>query len=182
MRWTLHGERAVYSSPWLDVRLADVELPDGRRFDHHLVRVRPAAGALCVDDQDRVLLIWRHRFIPDMWGWELPGGRVEPGEDLAEAAAREVLEETGWRPGPLTHLLDVRTSPGFTNAVHHIYRAEGAVQVGRPSDEIEAERVEWVPLADAHRLIARGQVTSASTMAGLLYLMTAGCGNREASG
>lgn len=182
MRWTLHGERSVYSSPWLDVRLADVELPDGRRFDHHLVRVRPAAGALCVDDQNRVLLIWRHRFIPDTWGWELPGGRVEPGEELAEAAAREVLEETGWKPGPLTHLIDVRTSPGFTNAVHHIFRAEGAVHVGEPDDVSEAERIEWVPLADAPRLVASGEVNSASTMAGLLYLMSTGCGNGDASG
>ncbi|MCW2912649.1 MAG: hydrolase [Actinomycetia bacterium] len=181
MRWTLHGERAVYSSPWLDVHLADVELPDGRRFDHHLVRIRPAAGALAVDGQGRVLLIWRHRFIPDAWGWELPGGRVEAGEEPAEAAAREVLEETGWRPGPLTHLLDVRPSPGLTDGVHHIFRAEGAVHIGPPTD-VEAERVEWVPVASAPELIARGEIVSSSTMAGLLYLMTTGCGNGLPSG
>jgi 8-oxo-dGTP pyrophosphatase MutT (NUDIX family) len=134
-----------------------------------------------VDAENRVLLIWRHRFIPDMWGWELPGGRVEAGEDPAEAAAREVLEETGWRPGPLTHLLDVRTSPGFTDGVHHIFRAEGAVRVGPPVD-VEAERIEWVPIADAPALIARGEVTSASTMAGLLYLMTGPCGKAEVAG
>src|SRR4051794_22363542 len=40
MRWTFHGERSIYTSPWLAVHLADVELPDGRRFEHHLVRVR----------------------------------------------------------------------------------------------------------------------------------------------
>lgn len=175
MRWTLHGERAVYSSPWLDVRLADIELPDGRRFDHHIVRMWPSAGALCVDDQDRVLLIWRHRFIPDAWGWELPGGRIEAGEDPAEAAAREVEEETGWRPGPLSHLLDVRPSPGLTDGVHHIFRADGAVRVGPPTD-VEAERIEWIPIDSARGLISRGEVISASTMAGLLYLMAAGCG------
>lgn len=173
MRWKLHGERAVYSSPWLDVKLADVELPDGRRFDHHLVRLRPAAGAFCVDDQQRVLLIWRHRFIPDTWGWELPGGRIEAGEEPAEAAAREVLEETGWRPGPLTHLLDVRPSPGLTDGVHHIFRADGASHVGPPTD-VEAERVEWVPIASAPALIGRGEIVSSSTMTGLLYLMTTG--------
>jgi 8-oxo-dGTP pyrophosphatase MutT (NUDIX family) len=173
MRWKLHGERAVYSSPWLDVKLADVELPDGRRFDHHLVRLRPAAGAFCVDDQQRVLLIWRHRFIPDTWGWELPGGRIEAGEEPAEAAAREVLEETGWRPGPLTHLLDVRPSPGLTDGVHHIFRADGASHVGPPTD-VEAERIEWVPIASALALIARGEIVSSSTMTGLLYLMTTG--------
>jgi len=44
MRWTVHGERSLYESPWMRVRLADVELPDGRRIDHHLLRVQPAAG------------------------------------------------------------------------------------------------------------------------------------------
>jgi 8-oxo-dGTP pyrophosphatase MutT (NUDIX family) len=173
MRWTLHGERAVYSSPWLNVHLADIELPDGRRFDHHLVRVRPAAGAFCLDEQDRVLLIWRHRFIPDAWGWEVPGGRVEEGEEPAQTAAREVLEETGWRPGPMRHLLDVRPSPGLTDGVQHIFLAQGAVRIGEPTD-VEAERVEWVPLADAAELVGGGHVVSASTMAGLLYLMSAG--------
>jgi 8-oxo-dGTP pyrophosphatase MutT (NUDIX family) len=173
MRWTSHGERSIYRSPWLNVHLADVELPDGRRFDHHLVRVRASAGVAAVDHLGRVLLIWRHRFIPDTWGWEIPGGRVEPGEEAAEAAAREVLEETGWRPGPLHHLLDSRPSPGLTDGVHHIFRAEGATLVGAPTD-VEAERVEWVPLSAAPELIARGEIGSAATMCALLYLVATG--------
>ncbi|WP_433323440.1 NUDIX hydrolase [Spirillospora sp. CA-294931] len=173
MRWTLHGERSVYDSPWLTVRLADVELPDGRRFDHHLVRTRPAAGVAAIDERDRVLMIWRHRFITDRWGWEIPGGRVEDGEEPGEAAARELVEETGWQAGPLHHLLDVRPSPGLHDGVHHLYRAEGAVRIGEPTD-VEAERIEWVPLADVPGLAARGEIGSASTLAGLLYLSSGG--------
>jgi 8-oxo-dGTP pyrophosphatase MutT (NUDIX family) len=181
MRWSFHGERSIYTSPWLAVHLADVELPDGRRFEHHLVRVRPSAGVAAVDALGRVLLIWRHRFIPDTWGWEIPGGRVEPGEDPAEAAAREVLEETGWRPGPLHHLLDIRPSPGLTDGLHHIFRADGATLVGEPTD-VEAERIEWVPLSAVPGLIARGEVGSASTLSSLLYLQAAGPGDPAATG
>ncbi|WP_067803837.1 NUDIX hydrolase [Actinomadura formosensis] len=173
MRWTVHGERSVYDSPWMSVRLADVELPDGRRFDHHLLRVRPAAGVAAVDGDGRVLLIWRHRFITGQWGWEIPGGRVEPGEDPAEAAARELIEETGYRAGTLRHLLDVRPSPGVHDGIHHIYRADGAERVGEPAD-VEAERIEWVPLASVPALAARGEIGSASTLAGLLYLAAVG--------
>ncbi|MBO2460809.1 NUDIX hydrolase [Actinomadura violacea] len=169
MRWTVHGERSIYDSPWLDVRLADVELPDGRRFDHHLVRVRPAAGVAAVDGAGRVLLIWRHRFITDAWGWELPGGRVEEGEDPAESAARELVEETGYRPGPLEHVLAVRPSPGLHDGIHHIYRADGAERVGEPTD-VEAERIEWVPLASVPELAARGEILSGSSLSGLLFL------------
>ncbi|GAA3937507.1 NUDIX hydrolase [Actinomadura viridis] len=169
MRWTVHGERYVYRSPWMDVGLADVELPDGRRFEHHLLRVRPAAGVVAVDEHDRALLIWRHRFITGRWGWEIPSGRVEEGEEPAETAARELLEETGWRPGPLEHLLDLPTSPGVHDGVQHFYRARGAERLGDPTD-VEAERIEWVPLARVPELAARGEIGSAASVATLLYL------------
>jgi 8-oxo-dGTP pyrophosphatase MutT (NUDIX family) len=169
MRWTVHGERSIYDSPWMDVRLADVELPDGRRFDHHLVRVRPAAGVAAVDGAGRVLLIWRHRFITGAWGWEVPGGRVEDGEDPPESAARELVEETGYRAGPLEHVLAVRPSPGLHDGIHHIFRADGAERIGEPTD-VEAERIEWVPLSSVPELAARGEIGSGSTLSGLLFL------------
>lgn len=171
MRWTVHGERGIYSNPWLDVRLADVELPDGRRFDHHLVRVRPSAGVVATDDRGRVLLIWRHRFIPDTWGWEIPGGRIEPDEDAATAAARELEEETGYRAGPLRPLLSIRPTPGLTDAVHHVFVTTSAEPVGPPTD-VEAQRVEWVPVARTRELLARGEIASASTAVALLFLLT----------
>jgi hypothetical protein len=62
----------LYGDEWLDIRVADVELPDGRRLDHRLIRTPPGAGVAAVDDAGRVLLIWRHRFITDTWGWEVP--------------------------------------------------------------------------------------------------------------
>jgi 8-oxo-dGTP pyrophosphatase MutT (NUDIX family) len=170
VRWTVHGERGIYTNPWLDVRLADVELPDGRRFDHHLVRVRPSAGVVAIDEQDRVLLIWRHRFIPDTWGWEIPGGRIEPDEDAPTAAARELEEETGYRAGPLRPLLSVRPTPGLTDGVHHVFHAASAVLAGPPTD-VEAQRIEWVPLARTPELLARGEIASASTAAAVLFAL-----------
>jgi 8-oxo-dGTP pyrophosphatase MutT (NUDIX family) len=65
----------------------DVELPDGERFWHHMVRLHRAAMMVLLDDQDRALLLWRHRFVQDLWGWELPGGLIDEGEEPAETAA-----------------------------------------------------------------------------------------------
>src|SRR4051812_20379810 len=105
MRWLVHGERPVYESGWITVTLADVELPDGERFEHHVVRFpRDAAAALPYDPARGLLLLYRHRFITDRWGCEVPAGGIEPGETPEQAAAREALEETGWRPGPLRPL------------------------------------------------------------------------------
>ncbi len=172
MRWRVHSEQPVYTDPWLDIRVADVELPDGRHLAHRLIRTAPGAGAVVVDDQRRVLLLWRHRFITDTYGWEIPIGKIEPGEDPARCAAREVEEETGWRPGPLRPLLRVEPSPGISDSVHHLYRADEAQYVGPPEDDFESERVTWVPVSEIPELIGRGDIKSGTTLAALLYTLT----------
>ncbi|MGH9186918.1 MAG: NUDIX hydrolase, partial [Acidimicrobiales bacterium] len=90
MRWTVHGERSLYDSDWVSLRLVDVEIPGGERFEHHVVRgAAAAAGTVVHDSAHGVLMMWRHRFITDTWGWEIPAGRIDPGESPMEAAARE---------------------------------------------------------------------------------------------
>ncbi|MBB5118062.1 NUDIX hydrolase [Streptomyces eurocidicus] len=170
MRWKNLKERTVYSNRWFRVNLADVALPDGRHLDHFVIRLRPVAVATVVNEANEVLLLWRHRFITDTWGWELAAGVVEDGEDPAFAAAREMEEETGWRPGPLRHLMSVEPSNGLTDARHHIYWSDEARCVGEPEDDFESDRREWVPLKLVPDMIARGEVPAANMAAALLLL------------
>lgn len=101
--WKVHSERFVYESPWVSVALTTVEPPGIEPFEHHVVRSPgPAAGCIVTRATSNppgdieVLLLYRHRFITDTWGWEIPAGGVDTGEDPAAAAAmRETLEETG---------------------------------------------------------------------------------------
>ena len=75
MRWTVHGRRTMYESDYVNVYLDDVEVPDGQHLEHNVLEMpRPSVGSVVVDDDDRTLLIWRHRFITDRWGWEVPAG------------------------------------------------------------------------------------------------------------
>jgi 8-oxo-dGTP pyrophosphatase MutT (NUDIX family) len=170
VQWKNLGEQTVYQNKWFRVNLADVELPDGSHLDHYLIRMRPVAVATAVNEDNEVLLLWRHRFITDSWGWELPAGVVEDGEDIAAAAAREMFEETGWRPGPLRHLLTLEPSNGLTDATHHIYWAERADYDGPPVDDFESDRREWVPLKSVPDMVARGDVPAANMAAALLLL------------
>jgi 8-oxo-dGTP pyrophosphatase MutT (NUDIX family) len=173
MQWKVISERELYADQWLDLRTADVELPDGRHLDHRFIRMAASAGAVLVDGQQRALLIWRHRFITGRWGWEIPMGMIDAWETPAEAAAREVEEETGWRPGQLQPLLVAQPTAGIMDAAHHIFVGTSAAEVSAPADRFESSAIQWVPLADVPGLIAKQDILSASTMAALLLLLAA---------
>jgi hypothetical protein len=98
MRWTVHGERTLYDSDWVRLTLADIEVPGGQRFEHHVVRMpSAAAGTVVHDPAGGVLLLWRHRFITDRWGWEIPAGRVDDGESPVDAARPTRASRSGSR-------------------------------------------------------------------------------------
>jgi 8-oxo-dGTP pyrophosphatase MutT (NUDIX family) len=175
MRWTVHGERSLYESPWMRLGLADVELPSGHRFGHHVMRTpNQAAGAVVADPERGVLLLWRHRFITDRFGWEIPAGRIDPGEEPMAAAAREVEEETGWRPGPMRPLCDFNVASGVTDHRFTAFLAAGAEHIGAPTDAYEAERVEWLPVPAVRAALAAGEVVDGPGFACLSYVLATG--------
>jgi 8-oxo-dGTP pyrophosphatase MutT (NUDIX family) len=169
----VHGERSLYESDWVNLRLVDVELPDGNRFEHHVVRTPfEAAGVVVTDPARGVLLLWRHRFITDTWGWEIPAGHIDAGESPEAAGAREVLEETGWKAGPLHHLVTYNPMNGLADKRFHLFHAEGATHVGEPVDVNEAERVEWVTVDALRKLVRGGDVRDGLSLTGLLYALS----------
>lgn len=176
MEWIVHGERAIYTSDWVNLVLADVEVPGHHRFDHHVIRMPlPAAGVVVYDPARGVLLMWRHRFITDSWGWEIPAGKVERTEALADAAAREVLEETGWRPHlPLAPVTTFHPANGTGDHTFHIFFATGADHIGPPTDATEADRIEWVPVPEVRRMIVDNKIRDGLSLCGLSVALVAG--------
>jgi 8-oxo-dGDP phosphatase len=172
MRWIIHGERLIYESDWMNLALVDLELPGGPRFDHHVVRLPAEASGTVVIGHDGVLLLWRHRFTTDTWGWEIPAGRVDDGETPADTARRETEEETGWRPGPLRHLVTYHPLNGSSDATFHLFAADGATYIGDPSDPYESERVEWLSWERLRAEVAAGNVRDGMSLTGLLWAMT----------
>jgi 8-oxo-dGTP pyrophosphatase MutT (NUDIX family) len=171
-RWLVHGERTLYDNRWVRLTQVNLTAPDGHRWWHHVVRLQMVAAALVVDENDRVLMMWRHRFVPDAFGWELPGGIVSEGESGPAAAARETEEETGWRPtGPGRHLISFQPMPGMVDTPHEVYLFQGAKHVGEPTDAEEAGHVEWVPLSDVTKLAEQGKVAGSGSLIGLLYFL-----------
>jgi len=171
-RWVVHGTRNLYTSEWIRLDMADIELPDGQRYEHHTVWMPPAAmTALLNDAGTDVLLLWRHRFVPDLWNWELPGGLIDAGEDPAATAAREIEEETGLRPRSLEHLVTFEPMIGMVKCPHHVYLGRGAEKVGEPTEKTEMERMQWVPLAEVPDLIRSGEVLNSGSLVALLHVL-----------
>ena len=133
------------------------------------------APGTVVYDQDRgLLLLWRHRFITDTWGWEIPAGKIDAGESPAEAAARETIEETGWTPGALHHLVTYQPTNGLSDQRFHLFMADGATHVGEPTDPGESERIAWVPTDDVRAIIQRGEMQDGLSLTAVLYALCFG--------
>ncbi len=175
MRWKVHGERELYDSEWVRLTLVDVEIPGGERFEHHVVRMpKNTAGALVYDRDRGILLLWRHRFITDTWGWEIPAGGMEAGETPEHAAARETLEETGWQPGPLRPLVHFHPLNGACDQIFHTFIADGATRVGEPTDFGESDRIEWVPLDEVRRIVSAGEMVDGLSLTAVAYALAFG--------
>jgi 8-oxo-dGTP pyrophosphatase MutT (NUDIX family) len=170
--WKIHEERVVDDTRRLRLSIASVELPDGVRFEQYVVRMPKAAIVVVLDDaRESVLMMWRHRFIIDRWVWELPGGYVDPDEDPVVTAAREVEEETGWRPRNLRPLVGLQPSVGTTDAENLLFVSNGADYMGAPTDINEAELVEWVRLDSIRGRIDAGEIVGAASLVGLLHVL-----------
>ncbi|MGX5185757.1 NUDIX hydrolase [Streptomyces avermitilis] len=170
--WKVYGERPIYENFWVTVAMADIETPDGQRFEHHKVYLPSAAVVAMVDDEDRVYMMWRHRFVGQLWNWELPGGLVDPGEDPEVTVVREALEETGYAlTSALEHVVTYEPMIGTVTSPHYIYVARGVEKVAEPTEKNEAQRRAWVPMDEIPVLISAGQIANSGTLIAVQHLL-----------
>ena len=169
--WLVHGERIIYDNEWIRLFLTDVEQPDGERFESHVAKLKAAAMLVLIDTEDRVLLMWRHRFVSDRWGWELPGGHVDEGDDPEDAALRELLEEVGYRPKTLRHVTRFQPMVGMIDSWHDVFVGEGAEKIAEPTETNEMARMEWVPLSSVMSKISDGDIWNSGASIGLLHVL-----------
>ncbi len=181
--WVTHSTlREVYSSWWMSLRIDDVEKPDGSHTEHEVVRGPDAAGMVVLHPERGLLMIWRHRFMPDTWGWEIPGGALDADETAEAAARRECFEETGWDVrGEVRHLSTHHPSVGLVNQTFSIFAATDAVHRGAPPDANEAAHVAWRSVDQVVDDLRHGRISDGFTQLGVaLALAVFGHGARLA--
>jgi ADP-ribose pyrophosphatase len=147
----------------------DVALdPDGFEITRAIVQHAGSAVVMPVDERNRVLLVRQYRLPTLQHLWELPAGRVDPGETVLQAARRELGEETGFRAKKMIKLADFWASPGFLAERMTIYLATGLTAGKQTPMEDERIEVRWFTVAEMDRQITAGKITDAKTLIGFL--------------
>jgi 8-oxo-dGTP pyrophosphatase MutT (NUDIX family) len=174
-QWQIRGSRPIYESRWVSLNLVDVEPPSAEAYQHHVIRLPHHSVFVVVHHPEHgVLLLYRHRFITDTTGFEVPAGGIEPGETPVEAAAREVLEETGWRVDEPRVFATFNASNGLTDQQFHLAYARAVECVGPPQDTDEADQLYWVAVPHLARLVHEGRIPCCPSSLALLYTLTGG--------
>ena len=163
----LRHER-VYSGKVLDLDVDEVEEPGGARGLREVVRQIGSVAALPVHDDGRIVLVRQYRYAVDAHVWELPAGRLDPGETPEEGARRELEEEVGLHARSLEPLLTFWVTPGFCDEVMHLYRATDFESVPPRPDEDERIETATFTLAEARAMIDRGEIREGKTLIALL--------------
>lgn len=157
----------VHENPFETITKTKVYF-DGFEKDYYIVNFGPRAGVVAVKE-GCVLLSAQYRFLIDGISWELPGGRVDEGEDSINAAYRECLEETGIECFNLKPLVTYR--PGLDNVenlTQIFYTEEVNAASSFRADPTESLAIDWIPIEDAVSFVLTHQITDAMTVSGIL--------------
>ncbi len=163
------SERCVYRGRWLKVVSAEVALPNGNRTQLDIVRHPGAAAIVPFCGPDEILLIRQYRFAAGGVIYEVPAGKLDPGEDPARCAARELEEEVGRRAGRLEPLAAIWPSPGFTDERIHLFAAFDLSEVPRRLEPDESIELVPTPLEEALALVWSGELCDAKSALALLH-------------
>jgi ADP-ribose pyrophosphatase len=143
--------------------------PDGSEHAREIVRHPGAVTLLPLLDDGRVCFVENYRASVGQRLLELPAGTLEPGEDPADAARRELAEETGYRAGRIEHLLTFYMSPGVLDERMVLYLATGLESGPMSLDAGEDLRPRLLTWQEAMDLVRQGHIQDAKTLIGLLY-------------
>lgn len=162
----------VYIGNILALRADEVAMPGGGRARREVVEHLGAVAVVALDEDDRVVLIHQYRYPLDRRLWELPAGLLDvAGEAPLRTAQRELAEEVGLAAEEWSVLVDIASSPGFTDQVERVFLARSLSEVDRlaPGADEEADLViHRVDLDEALRLVFAGEIVNGPAVAGLL--------------
>lgn len=170
--WKVELLDTLTRNPWFGVLKQKVTQPDGSTSPYYTIDFPSPAVGVVVRRGDEFLFIRQYRFIVDEHVWAIPSGGLEKGEDPAAAAAREMEEETGYRPSrPLQKILGYYPSYGCGNQRFELFLAEDPVRVREVPDPREVMSTRWFKKAEVLSMIAKNEIVDGLSLTPLLLLL-----------
>lgn len=158
--------KVLLKTPIFTVSDATTKDPEGHKIRRIMVHHQGSAVMMPVDEENQILLVRQFRLPAGQYLWELPAGRVDPGETALEAAKRELVEETGFRARRWRKLVGFYASPGFLDEHMTIFVATGLI--AGAAKPVEDERIEtrWFAPEELEAAIHKGKVIDGKTIIG----------------
>ena len=157
----------IYKGKVVILNVETVTLPNGATVDLEVIRHPGAAAIVPVKDDGTVILIRQFRHAAGGFIYEIPAGKLHPGEDPRDCAARELEEEIGYRASSFELLASIFTAPGFADEVIHIYKGTGLTKGRQKLDHDEVLDVVELPIEKAIAQIQDGTIRDGKTIVGL---------------
>ena len=168
------SSKRVHTGRIISLDTDTVRFPDGSVGELEMIR-HPGASAIVPFLTDptgadpEILLIKQYRYAAEQYLYEIPAGRLDPGEDPAHCAARELREETGCHADRMDFLFTMFTTPGFTDERIHLFLASGLERGETAHEADEFMTLETMTLSRALHLIQKGEIKDAKTALAILF-------------
>ena len=169
--WSASIRHTLLETPYFSVLLQDVNVTDGTRREYYTIDFPGPAVAVVPRRDDEILLVRQYRFIVDEYVWAIPSGGVAPQETPAEAALRELIEETGYTAERIEPLLWCYASYGCSNQRFETFVAEGLTAAGTQFDRNEVIETRWFSRGEIFDLVRRNGVVDSLSLSPLLFLL-----------
>lgn len=168
------SSKVAYDGPLFRVQTDSIREPNGKQVTRDVIRHGGSAVILAVDTsksrKDPLILLERQfRHAAQQYLYEVPAGKMDPGEDHLAAAKRELLEETGYQAGKWSKLVRYFASPGFLGEWMQVFLAEDLKPGLAQPEEDESIELQFVPLSRLLRLIEKGEILDGKTIVSALY-------------
>jgi ADP-ribose pyrophosphatase len=165
----------LYSGRVINVDIDTVRFPDGSEGELEMVRHPGASAVVPVlsdpeGEDPQILLIRQYRYAAEGFVYEIPAGRLDPGEPPEQCARRELREETGCTAEQMRHIYTFYTTPGFTDEKIHAFLATGITRGESTLERDEFVEVVTMPISRALAMIRDGEIVDAKTALSLLYV------------
>lgn len=160
----------VYTGRIINLRLDKVVLPDGRETLREVVEHPGAAAVVPVLPDGRVILVKQFRKPVEEVLLEIPAGKLEKGEDAESCVLRELEEETGFRAGKISKILEYFPSPGFSNECIHLFEACELQEGKKNLQQDELIEIVFLSVPEILKLIKNGKIKDSKTIIGMLIV------------